>query len=698
MSKRTYSSRHQRDLAILRTNVAEVMRAHCGDSEQRAIALNMTFLEWCVSLTTEQYDPTTSEKLPVLKIDGKPFKLDDRPAMRWIYEQVPDTYEKAFRMRLTLMKCSQVGFTVMEMLVAIYFALKFDPMTIGMFVPDMKLARGKSAERFMPIARTVPEAYTRLTASDRDAGRPSRDEGNVMTRRIGGSLFLFLWTSGKTTTESYPMDVISFDEVQEMEIADMEKAQERLSASAFKFTLMGSTANWPDHDIDHWFKKGTRHRFHTRCPTCGVEEPLDSYFPECIKFDDTFADRVTGAPGDYRYVCRAGHWIDDSQHGTWIAENPEAAAHKDISIHFHQMLAPTISPREMIEAYMNAYDMKNFFNRKLGKPYHDPSQIPVTLEHLNNCARIGQELGLTWCTRGRNTFMGIDQMGAFNVVIIKRRLADGRQAVMHVEEIYSQDPFARCDELMAEFGVQVCVVETMPNYNDAHRFAGRHPGRVFLAGYGDLKDDVMRWGDAPRLDVSDRRTIEEERTRYTVTLDQYKCMSRSLARLVHASCLFPDPTTLTQEVIDKGVRKTIPLLRDRVFAHFQKTALVTERPNEGERRYRRSVRKVGIDPHFSYANMLCDVAFSRAHGTATFLLADVSASPDTPLVEELRQQGLPESIAALMTPLPDGDVCGKCVCCPMGPHGPPEKFHCSVYGASTRAASIACPAFVRVDL
>ena len=58
-------------------------------------------------------------------------------------------------------------------------------------------------------------------------------------------------------------------------------------------------------------------------------------------------------------------------------------------------------------------------------------------------------------------------MGAYNVVIIKARMTDGRQAVIHVEEISDADPFARCDELMADYGVSVCVVEQLPNYNDA---------------------------------------------------------------------------------------------------------------------------------------------------------------------------------------------------------------------------------------
>jgi hypothetical protein len=662
----------------------------------RGIAPDVKFVDWCEDLTKERRDPVTGRLRPALKVDGQPFQLSDRPAMRWIYEQIPSTPAEAFRMTLTLMKCAQVGFTVLEMLAAVYFALKFEPLKIGMFLPDMNLARGKSSVRFMPIVRTVPEAYERLTADRPDTKERSKGEGNVMTREMGASLFHFLWTSGKATTESYPMDVVSFDEVQEMLIADMEKAQERLSASKFKFTLMGSTANWPDADIDHWYKKGTRYRFHTRCPTCGVEEPLDGYFPACIVFDPAFPDRVTGIPGDYRYVCREGHWIDEPQAGEWKAENPEAALRKNISIHFHQMLSPTISPREMYEAFINADDLKNFYNRKLGKPYQDPSQIPVTLEMLNACAAEGMRQGLVWKTRARGAYMGIDQMGAFNVVIIKERLPDGRQAVIHVEEIYSADPFARCDELMDLYGISICVVETLPNYNDAHRFATRFPGRVFLAQYGDMKDDAMRWGDGPKLDVNERRTSEDERTRYTVTLDQYKCMSLTLARLVHQNCLFPDPAALVQEVRDKGVRRQMALLKERVFLHFQRTALVTERLHDGERKYRRKVVKVGIDPHFSYANMLCDIAFSRAHGTATFLIPEGKSMIEErrTIAEQKNLHGLPGPVAAMFEPLPPGQICGNCTECPMGPHGAPEKFQCTVRYAEVRSRDPGCDMFM----
>jgi hypothetical protein len=618
---------------------------------RKVIEPGTTFRQWVEQLAVDG-----------LKVDGKPFTLDDRPAMAWIYDQIPSTEDEAFRLVLALMKCAQVGFTVMEMLAAVYLGLRFGPATIGMFLPDMNLAGLKSTERFMPIVRSVPKVHELMTQDAADGSGRKAGEGNVNRRRIDQALFIFSWTSGRATTESVPMDVLSLDEVQEMTLEQIEKTYERMSASAIRFMQMGSTANWPDADIHHWYKRGSQHRFFTRCKTCGSEKPLDEYFPDCIRVVD---DR-------WRYVCPDGHVIDDPQHGEWRAENPAADPPVDVtvpkrdrplrirSIHFPQFLSPTISAQEIIDAYRHATDMKNFFNRKLGKPYLDPSQVPVTLEHLRECERLGIEAGLTWLSRARGTFMGIDQMGQFNVVVIKYRLPDGRQAFAHVEEVYSEDPFARCDELMDQFGVQCCVLEINPNYNDAKRFANRHRGKVFICdSFGSLKEDMIVWGDAPKQNASERRTDDEEKDRYTLRMDQYKCMQVSMARFVKGLCLFPDSQGLVQEVREKGVAQVAAVL-PRAWHHFTKTALVAEKDEETNQ-FKRSVKKVGIDPHFSYANMLADVAWARAHGTSTFLMPEVKGvSEDVKKAEDMNLHGLPANVAAMIQVLPAGQVCGRC--------------------------------------
>lgn len=631
----------------------KVQTGHAIDPDQ-IIADDVTFREWCEQLGRDG-----------MKVDGKPFTLDDRPAMAWIYDQIPTTREEAYRFTLVLMKCAQVGFTVMEMLATIYLGMKFAPATVGMFLPDMNLAGLKSAERFMPIVRTVPEAHRRMTMDAADGSGKKGGEGNVRNRRIANSLFVFSWTSGKATTESIPMDILSFDEVQEMTLEQMEKTRERLSASSVRFTVMGSTANWPDQDIHHWFKQGTQHQFHTRCLTCGVMKPLDEYFPACIKWDK--------AREIHRYVCEAGHWIDDAQQGEWRASNPEADRGVEYgvpplekrlricSIHFPQMLSPTISPGEIIDAYRSATDLKNFYNRKLGKPFLDPSLVPVTMEHLAACEKAGIAAGVVWKVRARDTFMGIDQMGRFNVVVIKERLPDGRQAVIHVEEIYSDDPFARCSELMDNYGVRCCVVEINPNYNDAKRFAGRHLGKVFICNsFGSIVEGMIMWGDAPKMDASDRRTNEDERDRYTLRMDQYKCMQTSMARITGTTCLFPDRQGLVQEVFEKGIAVTEAVL-PRAFFHFTKTALVAEKDDETNQ-FKRSVKKVdGADPHFSYANMLCDVAWARAHGTATFILPDGGSRDLDDKQEAMKEAmpGLPNQVLAMVQTV-SPDTCGAC--------------------------------------
>jgi len=377
----------------------------------------------------------------------------------------------------------------------------------------------------------------------------------------------------------------------------------------------------------------------------------------------------------HEYVCPNGHVSEDTQNGEWIADNPEADPPIDVSIpkkkrplrirsiHFPQFLSPTIAAGEILDAYNSATDMKNFFNRKLGKPYLDPSQVPVTLEHLARCVEAGKAAGIQWKTRASNTYMGIDQMGNFNVVVIKERLPDNRQATIHVEEIYHEDPFLRCSELMRAFGVAVCVVEINPNYNDAKRFAVRHQGKVFICNsFGSMVEGMIQWGDAPRLDVSERRTDEDERDRYTLRMDQYKCMQVAMARFTAKEplCLFPDPQGLVQEVVEKGQRQAVAVL-PRAFHHFTKTALVAEKDDETNQ-YRRSVKKVGIDPHFSYANMLCDVAWARAHGTGTFLLPTDIGITDamSERAEGLNMPGLPNDVAAMIQVLPAGEVCGKC--------------------------------------
>ncbi len=663
---------------VLRRSIA-LASMQAGYSEPGSIPEGMSFIAWCEDLARHG-----------LKVDGKPWSLANRPALVPLYEAIPCTVEEARRFTLVVMKGAQLGLTVWEMLADLYLAIKFEPLVIGMFLPSQALAGDKSERRFMRLLRTVPDAHRKLTTRVEGDRVVKVGEGNVMTRVMGESAFLFLWTSGSTVTESRPMDCVSFDEVQEMTLEQIDRTRERMSASDFRFTMMLSTANWPDLDIDYWFHQGSRERWHTHCRVCSAESDLTQHFPKCIEINT--GQHPDAEMGEYVYVCPAcqAH-IPDTQHGRYIADDPTKIT-RTRSLHISQVTSPTITARDMIEQWNRAVtgdQKKTFYNRKLGLPFVDKDQLPVTMEHCNAAVAEGARIGLVWKDKARGpTFMGIDQMGSFNVAIIKERLPDGRQAVIHAEAIFNDDPFARCTDLMDQFRVAVCVVEQLPNVNDARRFANaeKHKGRVFLAGYsGDAKADMIVWGD--QISRNDQKTSQEDRSRYSVVLQQYKAMQTALFRVKNLQCLFPPPGDRVQDVIEKGETKRIPIL-DWLFLHLTKTALVVEEDEETRAR-KPLVKKVGLDPHFSYANMLCDVAWARQHGTGMVILpenpANAPLSAPAAVNAEKNMPGLPRQVLQMMDQVAPG-TCGAC-----------EAFrdgYCTAREFAVGEKDAACPFYV----
>lgn len=651
---------------------AEVYRL--GYQKSSDIPADMTFRQWCEDLAAKG-----------LKIDGKPFSLDDRPALVPLYDAIPPMPVPDFV--LAVMKATQLGLTVWEVLANIYMALKWAPVVIGMFLPDQATAAYKSEHRFMRIIRSSRYLHRQLTHRISEEGKDERiGEGNVLTRVMGESLLLFLWTSGKVSTESRPMDIVTLDEVQEMTLEQIDKVMARTGDSLIRMMLLLSTANMPDLDIDAWYQPGTQEVWHTKCPHCSalsdLSDPIATFPSKSIGYN---TGQHQGAPkSEYVWTCPAcGGWIQDPQQGSYIPQQPDAMYR---SLLLPRTISPRLTPRKMMEMWSRCKtgdQRKSFYNRVLARPYIDADQIPVTLSHCQACVDEGRRAGLVWKQRARDTYMGIDQMGGFHCVIIKERLSDGRQATIHVEAVFANptpadpddSPWRRSAELMNQYGVAMCVVEQLPNVDAARSFCNRFPGRAFMATYSDLKDDHMVWGDT--INRSDRKTADDDRSRYTVTLNQYKCMQTSLYRIRDRFCLFPDPQALEQDVFDGGVRKRIPVLQDWVFLHFTKTALVVEMEGDGivsapqkkksggavaARKTRTKVAKVGIDPHFSYANMLCDVAWARNHGTSSFFIPSVSTEEEQKVKDiEAKMPGLPSHVVGHLTSQPlKGEVCGRC--------------------------------------
>jgi hypothetical protein len=137
---------------------------------QTIIGRDETFRQWCERLARDG-----------LLVDNKPFTMEDRPAMWYLYDQIPSTIEEAYERVIVLMKCTQIGFTVMEIMAMIYLSLKFMPATIGMYLPNRDLASDQVSESLHADFAHHPG---RLQAADW-RGRSHGHQGQGRGQRAG---------------------------------------------------------------------------------------------------------------------------------------------------------------------------------------------------------------------------------------------------------------------------------------------------------------------------------------------------------------------------------------------------------------------------------------------------------------------------------------------------------------------------------
>ena len=561
-------------------------------------------------------------------VEGEHFTADREPVdfgvwrfLRPIYAAVPQDLTD---FDWVIKKSAQCGASIFAMLWALHTALK-SRVQMAYFLPTARKAYEFSSNRFIRLARENKPIHALMGDPDTPHERRVVDEGSASARRILHSIVYFTSLEGKVSTESSPLDALVFDEVQEMMLATIEKAEERLSASTLKAKLMVSTANYVGADIDYFFERSDQREFFSRC-RCVDGTVLSEHWdprsgPLCI---DRGNGTTPSVPDDYFYFCpRCRTIIADPQDGEYRPRNPGV---RRVGWHFPQMLSPRQTPRSIFEKWVARVDVKNFYNRVLGLAFTDPNTQPIT-EALLAAA---QNPDLHWGPPRRAdveaVYMGVDQMQHNHHVVIKALTPDGKQRLLHLEVVQDSNPWRRTWELMSEFHVRYCAIEALPNTDPAYLFAREFPGRVFVVDhYHEHGDSILLWGDRPQEKVTIRRSTDEFKTRYTAQVDQYKMMSAALGRWTRGEVETPDARTLTQRMRTDTGERSVQICRDVFWTHLQRVALVTELPEgrEDERKPRRAVKKIGIDPHFAFAWMLSEVAFARAYSTTFMVGGDV---------------------------------------------------------------------------
>lgn len=601
-----------------------MLRALETDPDIKLVAGDSSLPAICRDLPDNLYDFTNVLRAQGLTVDNEPFRWDGHEYLIAPYKALRlDGHEKE-EGDTHVWECgAQIGKTVGGFLWQAFLSLWFWGNYFGYFLPDKSMAEIFSDVRFKPMIQSIL-SLAPLWGEDPGEVDPRKRRGadQKRVRSIGKSKVFFSYMGGKTSTESIPMLGLIFDEVRRMMEGDIERARERISHSPYPLEFDYSTAGYPDVNIDKFFKRSTRNEFYSKCK-CQSGVALWEHFPNCIGEKTGINPRYRSLP-KFFYVCpRCGEPIVNPRLGFrgilgdgWLEQNPGARA---IGFHIPQTLSSRQTAEKLLRAFQEAADLQEFYNSKLGIAYLAKESQLVNEEIL----RATVNDALRWEGSGVRCSLGIDQMGGFNVFVVRQwsdRLDEqGRRKsrLLHLEWEVAEDPWARADELMEAFDVNICVADALPNVNEARRFAARWPGRAFLATYtynatGDGVHDLVEWGDRPKQTQKQKKSAEETKNRYTVRIDRSKAIEWNLLRYVHRWKEQPHERGLVQSIKEERTGKSqVYFLAEQVFwVHLQKVAKrIKKDETTGETKV--DFENVGIDPHFLHADLYAEIALSR---------------------------------------------------------------------------------------
>lgn len=599
-----------------------------------------------------------------IKIDRRPYDWTPNG-----YAHLRELYEDDHPAQVA-MAGAQTGKTGFELVHLTRSAALHNGAIFGYFFPDLHLPSVYSEKRFAPMIRGNPTLKPWLGASIQ--GEKGTDR--ILSRSFAQATILFLTIGGRTSTEGTPMKGVYFDEVRRMTYHQIQLAEERTSGQIDPVNVKVSTALYPESDIHLYFLGGDQRYFHTAC-ACSEGAVLSLLQRDAImdlrgvspavlrKVEHAYAtagipylnllgrqaEEYGATPAAYR-CPKCDTILVNPREGWWEPHEPRNAQGVAKFVHSWQMpqaLSPTY-PASRVLAKLDKptepVSKQEIANSVWGLPYLDPERQPVQLAHLLAC--VNPEL--VWpATQTRawrrehtsNTALGMDAQAGYNCVVIKERAPNGKHRTIHVEVAHDRgphgdatgyNPWERVARLMHEFDVRVAVIDCMPHWNEAHRFALAHEGRVFLATYDtETTGPMVTWGDTGK---KPGQKGEETRFRYTLRINKVKGLDWSLGRWAQRTNETPPPGDLVQRLPVQGGRvalssglavgqwELVAICREVYWLHQQRVAFRDvyeddDSPSalDAKRQGKKKIvaEHVGLDPHFAHANLYCDVALAR---------------------------------------------------------------------------------------
>jgi len=363
------------------------------------------------------------------------------------------------------------------------------PSGVYYLFPNREKVSEFSKSRFRPLIQENPETI----------GRFVRDTDSATLKRIGSGFLYFrsgrlgqdLKKEMKTSSalKGDPADHAVHDEYDEMHPGIDEFVAGRLSKSPIHTRSYLANPTLPDYGIDRKFQDSDQEYWHVKCQHCGWYTCLD--LEEYWDPNKECAVLKRQKDGSVIRACRHCGRELDPRFGEWVSARP---MEKDIiGFTIGHPSYGWIDVKSLLNQWENPnIDRANFIRLRLGRAYIE-AENRLSEQDIYDCCGLD---GIASSDPGPS-FMGIDQGGGeqdlFHIVIGKKHPAadkDGKIVHITIEKGWSE-----LDALMQRFHVARCVIDGLPNQNDARKFAHRFPGKVFLSYFSEHQKGSYAWNE-----------------------------------------------------------------------------------------------------------------------------------------------------------------------------------------------------------
>lgn len=321
------------------------------------------------------------------------------------------------------------------------------------------------------------------------------------------------------------IDLLIFDEIDEMDQRAPLIAEKRLGHSALKWQRWISTPSIPEFGIHRKLLESDHREWLVKCKRCNEWQPLDPFVNLIRKMDG--AGRPTkwfhkrGSPEEPRVVCRkCKKPLDRLGKGEWVARHPERTVH---GYHVNKLVNPRADLLEIIrkgQTY-NETERKEWYNQDLGLPYRTAGG------GFDEVLLRGTIKGYRAPQAAARTAMGVDVGAMLHVVIreyFKIEVNGVEETVRRAVFIGEVDEFDDLDDLIRRYGVRKTVVDALPETRAAMAWASKHKShRVKLVYFATGKMGTKR-DDPTREKPNEEYIVELDRTRW---FDEMRGMMQS---------------------------------------------------------------------------------------------------------------------------------------------------------------------------